>query len=385
MLDVPPTLTYPNGYSGRYHHFLQALNKTTDMTILGVGQAIAESDVPFKMQIIDLPDDNPLLAPGLTGKMRRLHHYLGKDLPFMSYPRLSPRNIEDAVQGADVVIGFLPNLAHLLLHVPEHIPTVAVLEEGWEKAMEWGSKDTPRLRRAFAKASEGRKVRELQRRIGRRAARVVVISPDEIDWFSRVIPREKLHVIPHGIDTGHYRPRATSTPEIDVGVVGILAGGANVDGIMDFLQPWLHRPRDARPSVVLVGRSPNQDILRLSEEGVLVKGDVADVRPWYERAKVIVVPATYGAGAKTTVLQGWAMKKPLVATRFSMNSLPARPGENVAIADSPGELWPLIDQLLDSEEQRERLSREGRRTVEEERNMQKLGSEFATSIIELCA
>ena len=56
----------------------------------------------------------------------------------------------------------------------------------------------------------------------------------------------------------------------------------------------------------------------------------------------MVVPANYGAGVKTTVLQAWALGRPVVATTFAVDGLPAVSGENLLVGVVLGLLIILI-------------------------------------------
>ena len=108
-----------------------------------------------------------------------------------------------------------------------------------------------------------------------------------------------------------------------------------------------------------------------------VTGFVSDVRPYYARSKVVVVPSRHGGGVKTTVLQAWAMGCPVVATPFALTSLPAKHGENVLIGETTEELKIHISSLLASPDLRGRLGDAGRRTVCEERDMTIVANRFA--------
>ena len=38
---------------------------------------------------------------------------------------------------------------------------------------------------------------------------VVVVAASQVDFFSRLLPRERIHLVPHGVDTEHWRPDPT--------------------------------------------------------------------------------------------------------------------------------------------------------------------------------
>ena len=107
--------------------------------------------------------------------------------------------------------------------------------------------------------------------------------------------------------------------------------------------------------------SPPHSIQDLgSHPQITVTGYVDDIRPFYCRAQVFVVPLRTGVGIRGKILEGWASGRAVVATSLACSGLRAVHGENVLVADRPEEFaqWTLA--LLRNPEYCQKLGESGR-------------------------
>src|SRR5260370_8440558 len=72
---------------------------------------------------------------------------------------------------------------------------------------------------------------------------------------------------------------------------------------------------------------------RHGKNNVAVAGWVDDVRPYLQRASVVVAPVFEGAGMRTKVLEAWAMAKAVVGTPLAFESLTGKDGEYFFLAE----------------------------------------------------
>jgi glycosyltransferase involved in cell wall biosynthesis len=256
------------------------------------------------------------------------------------------------------------------------VPAVCVVEEGFERSMEWTTAGMPSALRRWLIGSERRRIGALHRSVARRGGRFVVISDEEREWLARSVPRELITVIPHGVDCGYFEP-VDAAPEYDIGIFGQLGEPRVYEPAAEMHALLSARPAGEALRWAFVGRHPAPALTRLQSERVTVTGQVPDVRPYYARTRVAVIPSMVGTGVKTTVLQAWAMGRPVVATQFALNGLPARDGENVLVARDVEGLAEHAARLLASPGLYARLADEGLRTVRSERDTRRLGEDFA--------
>jgi glycosyltransferase involved in cell wall biosynthesis len=93
-------------------------------------------------------------------------------------------------------------------------------------------------------------------------------------------------------------------------------------------------------------------------------GPVADAVGELARAKVVVVPLLAGSGTRVKILEAWAAGRAVVSTTIGADGLAVRNGENIRIADGPGEMAAAVLELLNDEVSRKRMGEQGRKTYE---------------------
>jgi glycosyltransferase involved in cell wall biosynthesis len=122
----------------------------------------------------------------------------------------------------------------------------------------------------------------------------------------------------------------------------------NDDAVSYFMTAILPHVRASDVKLSIVGRDPTTAVQALAhrDSRVHVTGGVADVRPYLERAAVVVVPRRTGGGTRLEILEAMAMEKPIVSTTVGVAGLPVRDGEHLLIADTPEEFASAVTRLL---------------------------------------
>jgi glycosyltransferase involved in cell wall biosynthesis len=174
-------------------------------------------------------------------------------------------------------------------------------------------------------------------------------------------------VSPNGFDTQSYQPLPlppeTTRPALLF--VGSMSYEACVDAMVYFCQEILPRIRSQFGDVDLwiVGRDPSQQVRQLDGNGVHVTGRVADVRPYYQRSMVCVVPLRAGGGTRLKILEAMALGRPVVATSIGCEGLDVIDEEHLMIADSPEQFAEKTVRLLADATLRQRIGANARRLV----------------------
>jgi glycosyltransferase involved in cell wall biosynthesis len=124
----------------------------------------------------------------------------------------------------------------------------------------------------------------------------------------------------------------------------------NEDGIAWFCDEVLPRVRARVPDATLaiVGRNPTGKVrdLATTHTGVSVTGTVPDVRPYLERAGVLVVPLRVGGGTRLKIYEGMAMERATVSTTIGAEGLPVDDGAEILIADDAADFADAIVRVL---------------------------------------
>jgi ribosomal-protein-alanine acetyltransferase len=102
-------------------------------------------------------------------------------------------------------------------------------------------------------------------------------------------------------------------------------------------------------------------------------GFIADVRPFYVAANLVVVPTRVSAGTNLKVLEAMAMERAVLSTPSGCAGLDLVPGESVWIAETAEELARAVDRLLSDEDLRRQLAGNARRVATERYSWERIG------------
>lgn len=181
---------------------------------------------------------------------------------------------------------------------------------------------------------------------------VVTVSADDSALIRDQYGAVRVGEVPTGVDTESIRPTGGITRDQDHLVfLGAMDWLPNEDGAGFLLDDILPRVRRQRPSVrvSIVGRNPSPKLRAMAETipGVTVTGTVPDVRPYLERASIMVVPLRIGGGTRLKILEGMAMELPVVSTAVGAEGLPLIPDQHILLADSGADFARALLALLD--------------------------------------
>lgn len=210
------------------------------------------------------------------------------------------------------------------------------------------------------------KTRRYERRALAGMDAVVATSTLDTQALAALAPNRPVWKIANGVDTQYFRPAVAPDAPPTLVFLGRMGYHANVASVLFFARQVMPRLWRERPDVrfLVVGADPRREVQRLAADPrITVTGYVADVRPHLARASVGVCPIVYGAGIQNKVLEFMASGLPVVASPRAASGLRARAGQELLVADSPGEWVEQVGCLLGSSRQRRALGDAGRAYV----------------------
>jgi glycosyltransferase involved in cell wall biosynthesis len=224
------------------------------------------------------------------------------------------------------------------------------------------------------------KLRRFECHVARRAAVEVVCGPDDESFIREEISREvPIQVITNGVDLEYFTP--TASPEPRDGDPTLLFCGAmdytpNIDAFRWFFAEMhdalLHRVPNLR--LLIVGKAPTAEVKAYgSRRGVTVTGGVPDVRPYYRRAWLQMVPLRIGGGTRLKIPESMAMGTPVVSTTIGAQGLGLRHGHDVLLADTPETFVNETARALQQAGERARLEAAGTKTVHDRLSWPQIG------------
>lgn len=322
-----------SGFTARYATILDVLSRHHEVSLVtpshGSGDPV-DLDWHRRISTFTVPEE---FTPGWAGTVSDVVRATRPDLVLVSYDWPTPGLADligefDSIYFAEEDFSVHPNLR----------------AEGLE-----------RLRRAVD--------RRRRRRIARSALAIVVISESEIDWAKRRFRPAPVHVIPHSVSQSYWQEPTTDEPvglleEPYVLTVGQFSHSRNFEGLSNVISSL---PPEGLPfKIAAIGRKPPppENDFR-DRDGVIWVGPVDDLRPWYQGATAVLVPAFTVGGAKTTLLQGLASGKPVISSGAAARSIGATVGQHVEGGETPESVVSALIRVSTDPELQHALSQSG--------------------------
>jgi len=315
-----------NGFTQRYDEVERALATMADVDRVTCGPPGSGADLTLPADVFDL---------GRRGRLLRFRAALGLGGPF----RVARRAIAAATAASDGVLFFAyrhPEFAGL---TAKRCPTWMFIEER-PRAMG----DTLRFTRRSRVLATAE--RSAMRALLGPVEAVVVIHRGEVDAAEQRW-KKPVAVVPHAVD----RSAVSTTTPLDqttpgsVLIVGNLTERRNAEGLRALLDALSDvDPVGAVAITAVSATGVDEALAARHRDRLTVVGPVRDLRPLYDATRIVCVPAAVAWGVKTTILQGWAARRPVVTTTASAATVDAVSGEGlVATSNAQSLALALID------------------------------------------
>lgn len=212
------------------------------------------------------------------------------------------------------------------------------------------------------------KVRNCEQRTLPRVSAILCVSEGEAAFMRPRVPGGvEVWTVPNGVDTEFFLPRSRRPKEDNIILLaGNMSVRRNVDAAVWFAERMFPAIREVIPDAEfwIVGASPTREIWRLQKiQGVRVTGTVDDIRDYYTKAKVFVVPYRFGAGTKLKVLEAMACAIPTVATEIGCRGIEAVNGKHLLIAKEQQAFVKAVVELLTNKKPARTIGKAGRDLV----------------------
>jgi polysaccharide biosynthesis protein PslH len=202
--------------------------------------------------------------------------------------------------------------------------------------------------------------RRFETRAWRRYRTVVTMSKKDA-----VAVGERAVAIPNGVDLDRFRPEPEIAGErlLFIGSFRHFPNVAAYRFLMEQIWPLLKRRFPGMTLTVVAGPDHPTHWRAFADspepptgERVELLGFVADVRPLYVNANLVLVPTTISAGTNVKALEAMAMRRAMVSTAAGVAGLGLVDGESVWEADAAEAFAAGIAALIADRERRERIA-----------------------------
>ena len=197
------------------------------------------------------------------------------------------------------------------------------------------------------------------------ADRILTLTREDGDILINYAPelKNKIRVVPHGVDTGFYTPpnkKSWERSTKNILYLGNFQHYPNVDAVENFIHHCWDRIQQAVPDAKFyaIGFNPPQELLDFRSENVIVRegGDDENVRRFYWNSDVFVAPIELGTGFRGKLLEAMACGLPVVATRLATFGINPEHGVDMFVADDYDAFSEYVIMLLKDLELRKKIS-----------------------------
>ena len=188
---------------------------------------------------------------------------------------------------------------------------------------------------------------------------VIAVSNHDRDLMSKMTYREKISVVPTGVDLVEFAKEGSGDEIVEpiVLFLGSMDWPANVDGVDFFCREVWQQVKTAVPEAkfYIVGRNPPPRITKLASDSIVVTGRVESVMPFIRKAAVFIVPLRIGGGTRLKIYEAMAAGKAVVSTSVGAEGLDFHDGEDILIADEADKFASDVVELLVNKDRRIKL------------------------------
>jgi len=220
---------------------------------------------------------------------------------------------------------------------------------------------------------ENKRLFKYEIKINRSFQHSIFVSNREINIF-KTLYREAINtqVISNGVDYDYFSPKSTLYTDLEINkpdklnepnkpvllFTGVMDYFANEDGVKWFCHKIFPKIRSVFPSAefYIVGNRPSNIVWNLSKiDGVTVTGYVADIRDYYWKATVCVIPLRIARGLQNKVLEAMATGNTVVATTNASAGIVCNKNVDIAIADDEQKFADEVIDLLKDAYRRKKM------------------------------
>ncbi len=386
LLFVSPRFLFPADSGGKIRttQILRGMkNGAFDITLVS---PVTKSDVEkYSDELITICDHFVYweeAARGFTYQIKRLFGLLSK-LPisvFSDRNSKAQRTIQKELKNNPDLIVF--DFLHSTVNLPQKIevPTIIfthnveaeIFQRHYDVSQTWFKKMLWNNQCLKMKSYEGRILNDFDT--------VVAVSKKDAEIFSELYELDDVEIIPTGVDLDYFKYQEPCMSKTIV-FTGAMDWMANIDGMGYFLEEiWpgivKHEP-DA--SVLVVGRNPPQslvDRVRKTTSNWKFTYFVDDIRPYVATAALFIIPLRVGSGTRIKAFEAMAMGCPVISTSVGIEGLAVKNEENCILADDAEIFSSNVVRLLRDGDERNNLSRNARKFVEEKYSYKNASNKF---------
>jgi glycosyltransferase involved in cell wall biosynthesis len=207
---------------------------------------------------------------------------------------------------------------------------------------------------------------------------VVAVSENDRALMTQWVDRDRVTVIPTGVDLTQYRPdpgaSSTASSEANpssplITFVGAMDWEPNVDAVEYFCgEVWpAIKAEVPQARFRIVGRNPDGRVQKWASNSthnsIEVTGRVPSVLEHLRESAVVIVPLRIGGGTRLKIYEAMATAKAVVSTTVGAEGLDVHHGRDIILADDARSFAQAVIMLLRDPELRHRYQKAAAETA----------------------
>jgi len=204
-----------------------------------------------------------------------------------------------------------------------------------------------------------------------------IISAQDRNYLS-FPEKEKIHVLPNGVDTNFFKPQPHIEQKYDLAFIGNMGYYPNVQAVTFLGKKIIPKLllKNQKLKLLIAGARPDPSVKNLANKNIVVSGWVDDIRTAYASAKIFIAPIFFGRGQQNKILEAMAMGIPCITSDQVNKAIGAHPGESILIANDAESCQEQISLLLENAELRNKLSENALHFIQNNFSWEKYGEQL---------
>ncbi len=279
----------------------------------------------------------------------------------------------------DAVVATISGAPSSTLHSLVRLGARPLIADSLELGVLRPKSTTPLIRRARNEYTWWH-LRRFTRQLLRAVDVVTVTSKTERTLFGDLVHApDQCIVVPNVLDlqdyAGDFGPREPNSL-LYAGSFGYIANYEAMKWFATEVFPLI-RGRE-RLEVRVTGNTAGRDLAALHDGCPQIEftGFVDDIRPYFARSGICIVPILAGGSTRLKIIEAMAWGTPVVSTRIGAEGLAVTHDQDILLADTPGEFAACIERLINDHSLWQRISDAGRRVVTEHYSADRMYAQY---------
>ncbi|MCR2803276.1 glycosyltransferase family 4 protein [Paenibacillus soyae] len=217
-------------------------------------------------------------------------------------------------------------------------------------------------------AFESKLLHKYEKHAARHFQHLIFTSPKEAETFRQIVSHRSclgipMRFDPDGQSAGNPRPYDRNKL-VFVGKMDIPHNSSACVFFCEKIWPSIKR-KAPDATFYIIGKNPTAEVLRLQQTypGVIVTGEVDDVKRVVSDAALMIAPLLFGTGIKTKIVEAMSWGVPVVTNPIGSEGINAINHEDLFVSETDEEMVRNVLLLLNDKEMNEKVSRNSIRYV----------------------